>query len=302
MADKKMANLLRISELFNELEPMALENVHLDMTAIPVDGAQGLAEAAIRKQVMEKITSMEDSQPVIYPGIPVVRVPVYKTIRQWYLRVNAYARLAAVVILIMGTIWLLSSIVLPPATQSTSTRGVTTPATTMAGTTYGGTTAAKTAATTAAATTGATTAATTVASTGAIQQGPEDGYLLVIDKLMQQAEDLQQGVQYLAIDTTRMVNLTVSGKERLFRGLERYNLILLDKTLQELEDEEYIKNLYFEKGLLVRIDDLPIKEDVIVLNASIYRSGTAAYGTNGMEITFMDGRWAITDPGDFFIS
>ena len=126
---------------------------------------------------------------------------------------------------------------------------------------------------------------------------PVDGYLLVIDILMDKASNIDDGIEYLAVDTTQMVNLTAEGKIRLFNELEQYKLTILDKTQDELEDEGYIVDTVFEKGLWIHIEDNPIHSDSITMEAEILRSGLAAHGIKDLVIIFQDGQWQVKSTG-----
>jgi len=129
---------------------------------------------------------------------------------------------------------------------------------------------------------------------------PVDAYLLVIDILMDKASNINDGIEYLAVNTTQMVNLTAEGKIRLFNELERYKLTILDKTLDELEDEGYIVDFVFEKGLWIHIEDNPIHSDSITMEAEILRSGLAAHGITDLVIIFQDGQWQVKSTGPTF--
>lgn len=129
-----------------------------------------------------------------------------------------------------------------------------------------------------------------------------DAYLLVIDMLMGKASNIDDGIEYLAVDTTQMVNLTAEGKIRLFKELERYKLTLLDKTQDELEDEGYIVDTFFEKGLWIHIEDNQIHSDAITMEAEILRSGLAAHGITDLEIIFQDGQWQVKSTGPTFVA
>jgi len=126
---------------------------------------------------------------------------------------------------------------------------------------------------------------------------PVDGYLLVIDILMDKASNIDDEIEYLAVDTTQMVNLTAEGKIRLFNELERYKLTILDKTLDELEDEGYIVDFVFKKDLWIHIEDNPIHSDSITMEAEILRSGLAAHGIKDLVIIFQDGQWQVKSTG-----
>lgn len=137
------------------------------------------------------------------------------------------------------------------------------------------------------------------------ERDPVDGYLLAIDFLMKGAGHMSSGITYLAIDTTEMAHLTAENKSRFFKALEKYRLILLDKTKKELDTEGYIQNTIFEKGLLIKITDKPkpyFTATAMLMDVMILRSGLEAYGAQDLKIYFRNGEWQLTLTGPTIIA
>jgi len=135
---------------------------------------------------------------------------------------------------------------------------------------------------------------TPTASSGS-SPDPIGAYLVAIDHLLTYKKITAPPYKYLAIDTTAIPNLTDADKARLFKGLERTNLQLLDKTLDQLRAEGYIvKQWNFTDGAAIGLKDIRINGTVITLDASIHLHALNAYGLDDFDISWLGNRWEIT--------
>lgn len=142
----------------------------------------------------------------------------------------------------------------------------------------------------------------TTPSTGAVVTTTEPAkldlvgaYLVVIDHLVARKHITAANFKYLSVDTTKLPGLTSADKARLFQGLEKYGLQLLDKTLAQLKAEGYIpKGLEFIDGAWIDLKDIRLDGPVMTLDAGIHLGGLDAYGLDDMRETFLDKRWEIT--------
>ena len=123
---------------------------------------------------------------------------------------------------------------------------------------------------------------------------PIDAYLLVIDKLYEEDTVLNDNIKYLAIDTTTMVNLNDDNRDILLEELDKYGHTVLDMTFDQLEEEEYTRDLYFQKGILIRIEDEVMEDNIIKMNASKWKSGLGAIGYDGMTLEYNGEVWEVT--------
>lgn len=123
---------------------------------------------------------------------------------------------------------------------------------------------------------------------------PIDAYLLVIDMLYEDDPALNHNIRYLAIDTTNMTNLTEEDKDILLEELEKYGHTVLNMTYYELEEEGYIEDLYFKEGILIRIEDEVMEDNIVKMNASKWKSGLGAIGYDGMTVEYNGEIWEIT--------
>ncbi|MDF2616792.1 MAG: hypothetical protein K0Q47_1447 [Sedimentibacter sp.] len=127
-------------------------------------------------------------------------------------------------------------------------------------------------------------------------------YEAAIDKLYNEDEALNMNIKYLAVDTTKMKNLTEESKKTFLKNLEKYGLTVLDTTSEELEKNGYIKDTNFEEGILFKLEDEQMKNNTITMDVSKFRSGMGAIGYEDMELKYRNGKWEIKDSGSPWIS
>ena len=136
-------------------------------------------------------------------------------------------------------------------------------------------------------------------STTSIEQSSiVNAYMSIINKLYEEDPSLNDEISILAIDTTKMCNITSYEKTLLLEKLKNvYELEIIDSTFEDLKKEGYIlaDQLYFPNGILITIEDTPIANDsTFIFNASKWRSGLGAIGYNNAAITYIDYTWEIT--------
>lgn len=127
-------------------------------------------------------------------------------------------------------------------------------------------------------------------------------YEAAIDKLYNEDEALNMNIKYLAVDTTKMKNLTEESKMTFLKNLEKYGLTVLDTTSVELKKNGYIKDTNFEEGILFELEDEQMKNNIITMDVSKFRSGMGAIGYEGMKLKYRNGKWEIKDSGNPWIS
>lgn len=128
-----------------------------------------------------------------------------------------------------------------------------------------------------------------------VNPDPVGAYLVVIDHLMENRRISDSTRRYLAIDTSKLPNLSVSDKERIFQGLEKYNLQLFDKTYEALKAEGYAENGWvFTNGVFIVLEDIRLKGSVMTLDAAIYLDVLNAYGLDDFDVTWLGTHWEIT--------
>lgn len=137
-------------------------------------------------------------------------------------------------------------------------------------------------------------------------------YAMIIDELYRIDPGLNHDIKYIAIDTSGMANLTAQEKIELLKIIDdKYDLVILNKTEEELAREGYIKNIEpkgdrhyenIEEGILISISDKPIEKNTITLFANKYRSALGAMGYSELILEYKDGNWVIKSYGSMIAS
>jgi len=118
---------------------------------------------------------------------------------------------------------------------------------------------------------------------------------VVIDHLITNRRIKVPPFKYLAIDTTDLPGFTGTDKERLFAGLEKYHLQLLDKTRDELIAEGYMSAWAFiDNGAFIKLSDIRMNGMIMTLDAAIYLQALNAYGLDDFDVTWLGTHWDIT--------
>lgn len=69
-----------------------------------------------------------------------------------------------------------------------------------------------------------------------------------------------------------------------------------------MKTEGLIRNLYFEEGILFKIEVQPMTNDTLTLRASKWRSGVGAIGTDEMMLEKEKDTWKIIQDSGRWIS
>lgn len=119
-------------------------------------------------------------------------------------------------------------------------------------------------------------------------------YGKMIDEVWKIDSALNSGISYINVDTKTFKNFKEEDKKQLFKYLsEQYDAKILDMTIDELEEEGYVKDLSFEDGILFSIDKYIINsEDKILLEGRKWASGIGAIGFL-IEAEKVDSEWNI---------
>jgi len=119
-------------------------------------------------------------------------------------------------------------------------------------------------------------------------------YAKVIDDLWKTDEGLNTGVEIFAFDLTQATNLSASEKEALAYVVgNTYALQGMVATYEILVEQGYIdsNSLFFEKGLLFKIEVKEMTDDWFTFDVSKWRSGNGAYFFNDCTATKSGRSW-----------
>ncbi len=129
-----------------------------------------------------------------------------------------------------------------------------------------------------------------------------EGYLSIIDDIYKDDPGLNGDIEILALDTSELKNLSSMEKEKLLNDLkEKYGLEIKEGTFEELAEEGLIdkENLYFEKGILIKIKN-PVyheKDKKITCGIEKWRSGLGAIGSDKVTAEYEKEKWIINKDG-----
>jgi hypothetical protein len=125
-------------------------------------------------------------------------------------------------------------------------------------------------------------------------------YQLALDAYLPLWKGLTDNMKYIAID---MSNLTISeeDKEQIIKHFSKYNVDIMDSTLEQLEKEGLVKDARSIEGVLLRVENTEIKGTKIIIKGSVYKSAKGAIGTL-VEVEFLNGKWQVTKATDTWIS
>ncbi len=130
------------------------------------------------------------------------------------------------------------------------------------------------------------------------------GYMTVLNLLYSEDEGLNADIDYIAVDTSGMHNLKPKQKERLLELVGNLGFQVMDTTYTQLVTEGYIKDTYFERGILLEIEDEPMLCDdkMVFKHIRKWRSGLGAIDISDVVLEWIDGQWVVTKQGDMSVS
>lgn len=119
-------------------------------------------------------------------------------------------------------------------------------------------------------------------------------YILAFDKVWEMDPGLNSAIKYISINTKTFRNFSGADKKELFDYVAgKYNVTMLDMSIDELKDAGYVKDLYFKEGIVFEISkyisDTP---DIISFEGRKWRSGLGAIGFS-FETRKKSGSWEL---------
>ena len=130
---------------------------------------------------------------------------------------------------------------------------------------------------------------------------PEENYAeifsLALDTIFKQNENLNDNIEYIAIDMSNMDDLSAGDKEEILHFFHnKYEIDTIAATLKELKEQGlYSPETGALHGILLILDEVDItSNDTIQLIGSKYRSGIGGVGVE-IRINYQGNDWRVID-------
>ncbi len=127
-------------------------------------------------------------------------------------------------------------------------------------------------------------------------------YFIVFEDLYEDDKALNDDIKYISLDLSKSKSTDNSEIIELMENFcVKENLTLLQYDIKTLEDKGYIKELYFEEGIVISFEDAHVSDDKIITDASKWRSGLGAIGAT-FTLKKTGSKWSITNTENEWIS
>lgn len=126
-------------------------------------------------------------------------------------------------------------------------------------------------------------------------------YRLGLDAFMPLGDGLTDNMKYIAIDMSNLKDISEGDKEQVLEHFSKYNVEVMEITLEQLEKEGRVKGARSLEGILLRVKNTEIMENKIIIEGSVYKSAKGAIGTS-VVVEYLDGKWQVTKASDTWIS
>ena len=105
-------------------------------------------------------------------------------------------------------------------------------------------------------------------------------YALAFDAVWEMDKGLNSGIKYISINTKTFKDFSKEDKKQLFNYIaDKYNVTMLDMSIDELKNEGYVKELSFKEGVLFQVDKYnSYSSNSVALEGKKWRSGKGAIG------------------------
>lgn len=105
-------------------------------------------------------------------------------------------------------------------------------------------------------------------------------YILAFDNVFKMDDALNSRIKYISIDIKSFQDFSEENKLDLFKYVaDKYNVTVLDMSIEELKNKGYVKDLFFEDGIVFLVDKYnENSSNTISFEGVKWRSGTGAIG------------------------
>ncbi len=134
------------------------------------------------------------------------------------------------------------------------------------------------------------------------EPGAEQAYYLLFEKLWAEDDGLNSDIRYLALDLSKAKLENPDALMALMRDFcDQNGYELITGTIEELTEQGYIEQLYFEDGVVISFADSELTEEKLKTDASKWRSGLGAIGAT-YTVEKKSGVWTLTGEEGSWIS
>ncbi|MBP1995841.1 peptide ABC transporter substrate-binding protein [Paenibacillus eucommiae] len=126
-------------------------------------------------------------------------------------------------------------------------------------------------------------------------------YRLALDAFMPLGDGLTNNMKYIAIDMSSLKDLPEEDREKVLQYFSKYDVDVMDNTLDQLEKEGRLKGARSLEGILLRVKDTEIIKKKIIIEGSLYKSAKGAIGTS-VVVEYLNGKWQVTKASVTWIS
>ncbi|MFD2614516.1 peptide ABC transporter substrate-binding protein [Paenibacillus gansuensis] len=126
-------------------------------------------------------------------------------------------------------------------------------------------------------------------------------YGLALDAFLPLGDGLTDNMKYIAIDMSNLKDLSEGDKEQVLRHFSKYDVNVMDITLEQLEKEGQVKDARSLEGILLRVENSEILGNKIIIEGSLFKSAKGAIGTS-VTLEFLDDKWQVTKASDTWMS
>ncbi|MFD2369043.1 hypothetical protein ACFSO0_03475 [Brevibacillus sp. GCM10020057] len=127
-------------------------------------------------------------------------------------------------------------------------------------------------------------------------------FCLALHAVMPIDPALNADINYIAVDMGDVPGLDEAGKEQVLRCLQTYKVKAMEASLSQLKEQGfYNQQSGALEGLLLRINEIAVSENKVVLNGFKYRGSGGAIGFS-VVLELMDGRWQVTEAAPAWVS
>ncbi|WP_018749919.1 hypothetical protein [Paenibacillus sanguinis] len=119
-------------------------------------------------------------------------------------------------------------------------------------------------------------------------------YAIAFEAMMKIEKTLNNDMKYIAIDLSKMTQLTAEDKSYIMEYLQTFDTVIRDRTLEQLKLEESNKNApLLLSGVFLRVDKVDIGVASALIEGAKYRSDTGSLGVK-VSLEFVDGVWKLS--------